>query len=62
MAAPFEKAFEDFARRQEEASKFTSESAPEGVREGGSVVFRVLSSLFVHSQLVKPVPEARKAF
>ena len=38
MAAPFEKAFDDFAHRQEEASKFTSESAPEGVREGGEVM------------------------
>ena len=38
MAAPFERAFDDFARRQDEASKFTSESAPEGVREGGEVM------------------------
>ena len=38
MAAPFERAFDDFARRQEEASKFTRESAPEGVREGGEVM------------------------
>ena len=38
MAAPFEKAFDDFARRQEQASRFTSESAPEGVREGGEVM------------------------
>ena len=38
MAAPFERAFDDFTRRQEEASKFTSESAPEGVREGGEVM------------------------
>ena len=38
MAAPFERAFEDFANRQEEASKFTSESAPEGIREGGEVM------------------------
>lgn len=38
MAAPFERAFADFAHRQEEASKFTSESAPEGVREGGEVM------------------------
>lgn len=35
MAAPFERAFDDFIKRQEEASKFTRESAPEGVREGG---------------------------
>lgn len=38
MAAPFERAFGDFHQRQEEASKFTSESAPEGVREGGEVM------------------------
>ena len=38
MAAPFERAFDDFAQRQEEASKFTRESAPEGVREGGEVM------------------------
>ncbi len=38
MAAPFERAFDDFTHRQEEASKFTSESAPEGVREGGEVM------------------------
>ena len=38
MAAPFERAFDEFARLKEEASKFTSESAPEGVREGGEVM------------------------
>lgn len=38
MAAPFERAFDDFADRQEQASKFTSESAPEGVREGGEMM------------------------
>lgn len=38
MAAPFERAFDDFAKRQEEAARFTSESAPEGVREGGEVM------------------------
>ena len=38
MAAPFERAFDDFAHRQEEASKFTRESAPEGIREGGEVM------------------------
>lgn len=38
MAAPFERAFDDFMQRQEEASKFTRESAPEGVREGGEVM------------------------
>ena len=38
MAAPFERAFDDFAQRQEEASKFTRESAPEGLAEGGEVM------------------------
>lgn len=38
MAAPFERAFDDFARRQEEAAKFTRESAPEGVQEGGEIM------------------------
>lgn len=38
MASPFERAFDKFARLQEEASKFTSESAPEGVREGDEVM------------------------
>ncbi|KAL9103430.1 MAG: hypothetical protein Q9163_001532 [Psora crenata] len=38
MAAPFELAFDDFALRQEEAAKFTRESAPEGLREGGEVM------------------------
>ncbi|KAK8168503.1 Arp2/3 complex, 34 kd subunit p34-Arc-domain-containing protein [Phyllosticta citrichinensis] len=37
MAAPFEQAFDEFAALQEEASKYTSESAPQGVREGGAV-------------------------
>ena len=38
MAAPFERAFDDFYQMQEEASKFTRESAPEGVAEGGEVM------------------------
>ena len=38
MAAPFERAFDEFAQRQEEAAKYTSESAPEGVAEGGEVM------------------------
>lgn len=38
MAAPFERAFDEFAERQEEAAKYTSESAPEGVAEGGEVM------------------------
>ncbi|KAF2459876.1 ARP2/3 complex 34 kDa subunit [Lineolata rhizophorae] len=37
MAAPFEQAFDEFAERQEEASKYTSESAPQGLLEGGEV-------------------------
>lgn len=37
MAAPFEQAFDEFAHLQEEASKYTSEQAPQGVREGGEV-------------------------
>jgi actin related protein 2/3 complex subunit 2 len=37
MAAPFEQAFDEFAQLQEEASKYTSESAPQGVKEGGEV-------------------------
>ncbi|EOD47972.1 putative arp2 3 complex 34 kda subunit protein [Neofusicoccum parvum] len=37
MAAPFEQAFDEFAALQEEASKYTSESAPQGVTEGGEV-------------------------
>lgn len=37
MAAPFEQAFEEFEHLQQEASKYTSESAPQGVREGGEV-------------------------
>ncbi len=38
MAAPFERAFDEFFRLQEAASKFTSESAPEGAREGGEIM------------------------
>ncbi|KAF2118311.1 Arp2/3 complex, 34 kd subunit p34-Arc-domain-containing protein [Lophiotrema nucula] len=37
MAAPFEQAFDEFKHLQEEASKYTSESAPQGVLEGGEV-------------------------
>jgi len=37
MAAPFEQAFDEFANLQEQASHYTSESAPQGVREGGQV-------------------------
>jgi len=37
MAAPFEQAYEEYHKLKEEASKFTSEEAPQGVREGGEV-------------------------
>lgn len=38
MAAPFEKAFDEFSQLSEEAAKYTSESAPQGVQEGGEVM------------------------
>ncbi|KAJ5683524.1 Actin-related protein 2/3 complex subunit 2 [Penicillium macrosclerotiorum] len=38
MAAPFERAFDEFAKLAEEASRYTSESAPQGVKEGGEVM------------------------
>lgn len=38
MAAPFEHAFDEHHKLAEEASKFTSEEAPQGVREGGDVM------------------------
>jgi actin related protein 2/3 complex, subunit 2 len=37
MAAPFEQAFDEFEQLQAEAAKYTSESAPQGVLEGGEV-------------------------
>lgn len=37
MAAPFEQAFDEYAALHEEASKYSSEAAPQGVREGGAV-------------------------
>ncbi|KAI1004812.1 Actin-related protein 2/3 complex subunit 2 [Podosphaera aphanis] len=37
MAAPFEHAFDEHYVLAEEASKFTSEEAPQGIREGGDV-------------------------
>lgn len=37
MAAPFEQAYEEYYQLKEEASKFTSEEAPQGVREGSAV-------------------------
>jgi len=38
MAAPFEKAFDEFGVLAEEASHYTSESAPQGVKEGGELM------------------------
>src|ERR1700712_303470 len=38
MAAPFEYAFDEYHKLSEEASKFTSEDAPQGVKEGGQVM------------------------
>jgi actin related protein 2/3 complex subunit 2 len=38
MAAPFEHAFEEHHHLKEEAAKFTSEEAPQGVKEGGEVM------------------------
>lgn len=38
MAAPFERAFDEFAKLSEEASRYTTESAPQGVKEGGEVM------------------------
>lgn len=37
VAAPFEQAFDEHHSLREEASRFTSEEAPQGVREGGQV-------------------------
>lgn len=37
MAAPFEAAYNEYYALKEEASKYTSEEAPQGVREGGEV-------------------------
>ncbi|PGG96805.1 hypothetical protein AJ80_09777 [Polytolypa hystricis UAMH7299] len=50
MAAPFEKAFDEFAQLQEEASRFTSESAPQGLEEGGEVMavhYREEEAIFI---------------
>ena len=38
MAAPFERAFDSHAQMAEEAAKYTLESAPQGVKEGGEVM------------------------
>ncbi|KAK4034004.1 Arp2/3 complex, 34 kd subunit p34-Arc-domain-containing protein [Parachaetomium inaequale] len=37
MAAPFEQAYKEHYHLKQEAAKFTSEEAPQGVREGGEV-------------------------
>ncbi|KAK4896820.1 Arp complex subunit [Elasticomyces elasticus] len=37
MAAPYEQAFDEHSSLAAEAAKYTSESAPQGVREGGEV-------------------------
>lgn len=37
MAAPYEQAFAEYDTLREEAAKYTSESAPQGVKEGGEV-------------------------
>ncbi|KAK6957431.1 hypothetical protein Daesc_000216 [Daldinia eschscholtzii] len=38
MAAPFEHAYAEHYKLKEEASKYTSEEAPQGVREGGEIM------------------------
>jgi len=38
MAAPFENAYEEYYRLRDAASQYTSEEAPQGVREGGEVM------------------------
>lgn len=38
MAAPFEQAYAEHYKLREAASKYTSEEAPQGVREGGEVM------------------------
>jgi len=37
MAAPFEQAFDEYNALRTEAAQYTSESAPQGVKEGGQV-------------------------
>lgn len=38
MAAPFENAYQEYYKLKEEASKYTSEEAPQGVQEGSEVM------------------------
>ena len=50
MAAPFERAFDEHAKMAEEASKYTLESAPQGVKEGGEVKaihYREAESIYI---------------
>ncbi len=50
MAAPFEAAYQEHYKLREEASKYTSEEAPQGVREGGEVMaihYREEEAIFV---------------
>jgi actin related protein 2/3 complex subunit 2 len=50
MAAPFEQAFDEFEALKEEAAKYTSESAPQGVREGGvvrAIHYREAEAIFI---------------
>ena len=37
MAAPYEQAFDEYQALSAEAAKYTSEQAPQGVKEGGEV-------------------------
>ena len=50
MAAPFERAFDEHHQRAEEAAKYSSETAPQGVREGGEVMtinYRDQEAIFI---------------
>jgi actin related protein 2/3 complex, subunit 2 len=50
MAAPFEQAYQEHYKLREAASKYTSEEAPQGVREGGEVMaihYREEEAIFV---------------
>lgn len=52
MAAPFEQAFDEYHALHEEASKYTSEEAPQGVKEGGEVKaihYRDEESIFIRA-------------
>lgn len=52
MAAPFERAFDEFEKLSEEASRYTSESAPQGIKEGGEVMaihYREEEAIYIKS-------------